>query len=181
MRSWCIVLVLASACGTTTGSFRFSDPGMRQAFENWKRTATPKTRSTINALDEDPSLLIHVIRGRIERPSRGGATVYAGSKLAHHQCIFHPAAPGVRWNRNFDVVYDEEQQRRMSVERNLPTPVEAILQHEIMGHVVPLLLDPAIANLPIDQSELQAVRQENEYRRHIGLVPIPERTESEVP
>jgi hypothetical protein len=175
------VLLLASACGTASGSFRFTGSGMREAFESWKRTATPKTRSTIEALDDDPSILIHVLRGRIEVDSRGGASMFAGSNQARRQCIFHPAASGVHWNRNFDVVYDEDQQRRMADARHIATPIEAILQHEIMGHIVPLLIAPERMNAPFEVLEREAVRQENEYRLHVGLPPAPEPAQSKAP
>jgi hypothetical protein len=181
MRIWWVVLLLASACSTAGGSFRFTGSGMREAFESWKRTATPKTRSTIEALDEDPSILIHIIRGHIDEDSRGGASVFAGSKQAHQQCTLHPVAPGVRWSRNFDVIYDEEQQRRMAEARHLATPIEAILQHEIMGHIVPLLIHPELMNAPFEVLEREAVRQENEYRLHVGLPPVPEPAKSKRP
>jgi hypothetical protein len=176
MRIWWVVLVLTSACSTAGGSFRFTGSGMREAFESWKRTATPKARSTIEALDQDPSVLIHVIRGRLKKRSRGGATMLAGSEDGHWYCTFHPAAPGVRPNRNFDVVYDEEQARRMADALHMATPIEAILQHEIMGHLLLVLLHPEQANDPGEENELEAVRQENEYRLHVGLPPMPEPT-----
>ena len=175
MRTWCALMVLASACGPTKGSFRFTGAGLPEAFENWRRTATPKTRATIDALDNDPSLLIHVLRGRIKkRKTRGAWTSVAGSQDAIEQCILHPPVDGVRWNRNFDVVWDEEQQRAMALELGLPSPVEALLQHEIMGHIIPVLLNPALATRSVEDAEPEAIRQENEYRRHVGLPLVPE-------
>jgi hypothetical protein len=170
-----LALVLANACATTTRSFRFTGDGMREAFESWRRTATPKTRSTIDALDEDPSILIHIIRGRIDVESRGGATTLAGFPPARKQCILHPSAPGVRWNRNFDIIYDEDQQRRMAKRLGFETPIEAILQHEVMGHIIPVIVNPALATRSVEETEREAVLQENEYRGHVGLplMPLP--------
>jgi hypothetical protein len=41
-----------------------------------------------------------------------------------------------------------------------------------MGHIVPALLDPSCIDTPNKDSETSATRQENDYRKHVGLPPI---------
>jgi hypothetical protein len=170
-----LVLLLACACSTThSGSFKFSESDMTAAFGSWYAKAPPKTRATIDALDQDET--IHIIRGRVaDKDSRGASSSPASSRPSRKQCIMHPATTALKPERDWDVVFDEELQQRQEAKLGLPNPVEALLQHEIMGHIVPALLDPSEIYNPSNDNEPKAVRQENDYRKHVGLplVPVP--------
>ena len=61
----------------------------------------------------------------------------------------------------------------------LVNPIEALLHHEVIGHILPVLRDSELlrrikASLRLKQeNERGAVQQENEYRAYVGL-PLEE-------
>lgn len=64
----------------------------------------------------------------------------------------------------------------------IPHPVEVILHHEIMGHIVPVLQNPQLLQRLLrekalwDVLERNAVETENRYRRRLGLPEMPPET-----
>jgi hypothetical protein len=118
------LMVVGVACSTThAGSFRFSGEDMRQAFKSWREKTSPKTRTTLDALNEDEGLLIHVIRGKLDRRrSRGAASSPAWTPVARQQCVMHPKVEGIKPHRNWDVIYDQELQEEQERQTGLPAP-----------------------------------------------------------
>jgi hypothetical protein len=60
----------------------------------------------------------------------------------------------------------------------LQSPIEALLHHEIVGHIVPVLAEPMWLKRPWLEIEAYAVARENEYRKHVGLELVPGRMPS---
>jgi len=174
-----VLFSVTAACGTLSASgLRFTGNGLVDAAQRWGKTAPARDREAIRRLKSDRTLLIHVIRGKIERgKSRGTAAYRASNPLAKRQCILHPPSDGIEPERNWDVVYDEELQVSMERELRLASPLEALLHHELLGHIALILYQgQKVTNVGDDawwQAEDEAIRRENEYREaaHLPLVP----------
>lgn len=170
----CMAGAIASlfGCEAHHRTFHFVSPDMEASFQRWKETAPPKDRKTIERLEEDDTVIIHVVPGVVSHlKSRGGQTAFAFSKEAKPGCMMrHPWSFGIDWNRNFDIIYDEEL---MQQAWGFPNPVEAFLHHELIGHVARILDDPTSIEDP--EPESYAIERENEYRQYVGLelVPVP--------
>lgn len=167
-----VLLSLSQGCETShAGILRFNDDGLQEAVAHWRSTAPPEDVAALEKLEKEGRAIVHFSRTELpEKESRGGASTRADQPFAKAHCIFHPSAEGIPTHRNWDVFYDESLRAKQEKKLKLPTPTDAILQHEIMGHVVPGVRDPRKAE---KQSENDAIRKENEYRKKAGLPLVP--------
>ena len=114
-----------------------------------------------------------------ELPCWRSSSSPATSKLSKRLCLLHPRVLGISPERDWHVIYDAKLRADQEKRLGLPTPVEAILQHELIGHVLPVLLDPSLIGLVTadpelwEQHERHAIAAENRYRRHVGLPEVP--------
>ena len=177
-----LAAIICTACGTCGGcatpasSFYFTGEGLEEGAQSWRRQAPPATRATIDTLVVDRTVLIHFVRGNLSGEwARGAMSVPASHKRARQHCIFHPLSRGIMPERNWDVVYDQKQAEAEARRLGVVNPIEALLHHEVMGHILPILQDPDLlerieADLKLKlANELSAVRVENEYRKYVGL------------
>jgi len=154
-------------------TFSFGSPDLEAAFYRLKETAPPKGREAIERLEEDDTVIIHLVKGRVSQfESRGAETAFAFSKDAKPACMMrHPWSIGIPWNRNFDIIYDEELAEQAW---EFPNPVEAQLYHELIGHVARILDDPSSTRDPKCETEPYAIDRENEYRQYNRISPAPQ-------
>jgi hypothetical protein len=165
---------MCQACSTPHSGFRFTGDGTEAVFQNWRKQASPQTREAIDALNTDDKVLIHIIRGKIEgEVSRGTSAQLAADPISKRACLMHPAPNGIKPHADWDIIWDEELQKRMEKKLKLQSPIEALLQHEILGHVIPAINDPLKARKRTNENEDYAIQRENEYRQHVGLPLVP--------
>ena len=182
-----LAAIIGTACGTCGGcatpasSFYFTDEGLAEGARSWRRQAPPATQATIDTLVVDGTVLIHFVRGNLTgQPSRGSLSLPASSLRAKVYCLLHPAVKGIKPERNWDVVYDPKMAEAEAQRLGVVNPLEALLHHEVIGHILPVLQDPGLVkrigeSLRLrDENERSAVQRENEYRRHVGLPLVPE-------
>jgi hypothetical protein len=163
--------LIVCGCSSSHRTFHFSGGDMKNAFESWRSKAPATDQQKIAALERDETTIIHIIRGQLDPSlSRGSAAYKAADPDARKRCVLHPAADGIRSMRNWDVVYD---QRVAEKPHGFPNPVEALLHHEILGHIEKVLMDRSWADRSIAETEAYALERENEYRRHNGLQLAP--------
>lgn len=155
--------------------------GLEEGARKWRDQAPPTTRVTIDALVVDRTVLVHFIRADLTgRASRGTIALLAADDRAKAYCSWHPVVEGIKPERDWDVIYDQKQAEREAKRLGLPHPLEALLHHEVMGHVLPVLRDPTLLrrikrDLRLKrENERYAIQQENEYRKHVGLPLVSE-------
>lgn len=183
-----LAAIICTACGTCGGcatpaasSFRFTGEGLEEGVRSWRKQAPPATRATIDTIVLDRTVLIHFVRGNLAgQPSRGAIAVLAADDVAKRQCLWHPVVAGIKPDRNWDLIYDPKRAEEETKRLGFVNPIEALLHHEVMGHILPILRDPDLLerirrDLRLKlENERSAVQQENEYRRHVGLPLVPE-------
>ena len=184
MAPWLVGLVMLGLACVTDGAsgFWISGKRLQGAVDNWERLSPPATRETIRKLKRDRTSLVHIKEGKIDNPdSRGAASTVAMGDPIELGCDTHPDSSNIDGRRNWDVIYDRRLQEAKEQELKLPSPVEALLHHEIIGHIVPALEDPKIidearkSKARREQLEEEARQRENEYRSAVGLPPVPAR------
>ena len=104
-----VLVIVTPACGTIHASgLRFTGNDLADSARRWEETAPARARETIQRLKSDRTVLVHVIRGKVERgKSRGTAAYRASNPLAKQQCILHPPSDGIEPERDWDVIPDE--------------------------------------------------------------------------
>ena len=176
------VVALACACVTDQASgIRITGKRLDDGFQRWTASAPPQTRAKIKQLQSNQKGLIHLREGKIDdRRSRGTASLVSPRRPVSEQCPNHPPSEGIDRRRNWDLVYDPELHRQREVELQFPSTLEALLHHEIMGHIVPALERPEIIDLQEhgdmsakQEIEQHAIEEENNYRRAVKLPLIP--------
>lgn len=189
LKALSLATIMCIACGTCggcatgqAGSFRFTGAGMEDGVATMRQRAPPSLQVVIVELAQDRSSLFHFIRGNLAgMDTRGAAATLATTDLAKEQCLLHPKSAGVKPKRNWDVIYDETEQRQEEKRSGLQNPLDALLLHELLGHIVPVMRDPPLIELVRESQKLReenerdAIKIENEYRKHVGLplVPVP--------
>jgi len=103
------------------------------------------------------------------------------SDLAKRVCLVHLKDPGIPWKRVWHVAYDPERTQEFEDKYGIPTPVEVILHHEILGHVLFWLTHPELLEEYLkagraldDPTEPGALAKENQYRKRNGHPVVPE-------
>lgn len=184
--AWLVVLLgmAGGTCGgcASTGAYGFRVTGnglQEEGLKSWEEKSPPEVREKIHALAEDQTSLFHFIRASLAGlPTRGTASTHASSSLAKRLCPLHPPSKGIRPERNWDVIYDQKVQEAEEKRLRLPSPLDALVHHEVMGHIVPYMADPgrfdgSQGDESSQENEREAIQQENEYRRHVGLPLVP--------
>ena len=165
----------------TIGSFHIAGEGMYEGFQRWLATVTSDDRAAIDELIGRKELLIHVFLavGRLPQASRGGMSGFASGEEMTGLCDFHPIVGEFSTERNWDVIYDPELTKKFEEDHGIPTPPEVILQHEIFGHVLPVLRNPGLLDALRDDEQLKDANEreafdiENRYRKRLGLREVP--------
>lgn len=167
---WMAVAV-TSLVGCAHRTFYFASPDLEAGYQQGKARAPPKHREALERLEQDDTVVVHVIKGHVDPgESRGGQTNFASSKEAKRHCIMHPMFNGIPPDRNFDVIFDEEVAKQSSPQ---PNTVDVVLDHEIVGHIVQVLDDPTWRERSKEKAESDSRERENEYRQHNGMPLFP--------
>lgn len=143
---------------------------------------SPEDWATIqNEILSRKDLFIHVIQGDLSKEnSRGGASSRAVSEFSKRYCKKHPKVEDVPWTRDWDLVVDLRVAGLWAKKCGIPNPPDAVLYHEIFGHILWLLRRPEFlkANKASDQRndrlENEARIIENKYRAYRVMQQVPQ-------
>ena len=172
--------LLVQACATESASGVWvSGRFLQQELGRWEQKLPPEKREAVRRLRTDSTALVHVREGEVTGRAHRGSASRVGS-ASDLECSTHPPSEGIDPNRNWDIIYDRAQQKRMEQRTNLPSPVESLLHHELLGHVVPALAHPEMIEIQRrgderakNELENHAIAEENEYRKLVRLPPVP--------
>jgi hypothetical protein len=205
--------VLGVACGALGGctelepaiiqsSIRTTDPGLDPDIEHWLEGLSPEERAVVEKeIRRRKGLLIHVSEADLPADkSRGGASDLASSRFSKARCRQHPKVKGVPSTQDWDAFIDRRLAEKWAKKNGIRNPPDAILDHEIRGHILLMLRNPEYIELLIEKDkeakkgatvevrekakeELRKLRAyleeegrkiENEYRRYNDLEEMPE-------
>lgn len=173
---------LAAGCsGLEFGNMETPSEAMLSGIQSWRDKASPEDQAAIDKVASRKDVFFHVIPADLSgEPTRGAKAMPRSNKRSKKFCIFHPVVSGIHPDRNWDVFYDRKVAEEYERRTKIPPSFECSMQHEILGHVVPVLDDFELLDRLEhdeklrDENERDAREIENRCRRRMKLREIPE-------